>query len=453
MQVSTSKFRSRVLMDWLATREDGLARAGLERAQVNALLPENSTISNLNADELAKMLGASNMSMAGRAVTPETAMKVSTVYACVSLIAGAISTLPLEVYERDTAHDSRKKAVGHDYWWMLNEQANDSWSSVTAFDYFVGSKLFYGDSFGVIQRPTAFTNRATGWTPVHSRAVEPFYNSQNGLRYRVIHRDGTSQVYDPADILHVPSLGFDGLRSPSPITYAAREVIGASLAAEEYNSRFFSQGSTHDIALKSPKKLDAEQMKTLRESYLARHAGGSNARMPLILSGGLEVETLSITPADAELILSRRFSVEEICRALGVPPFMVGATDKSTSWGSGIEQQGIGFVKYTLRRHLTPIEQEFNRKLWPNREKYFVEYYTAALERGDFKTRMEGYRIALGRAGERPWMKVDEIRRTENLPPVGPDDPEMQAVGQPAADTGGTNEKSTAATAAGQPSE
>jgi phage portal protein BeeE len=131
---------------------------------------------------------------------------------------------------------------------------------------------------------------------------------------------------------------------------------------------------------------------------------------------------------------------------------MVGATDKTTSWGSGIEQQGIGFVKYTLRRHLTPIEQEFNRKLWPNREKYFVEYNTAALERGDFKTRMEGYRIALGRAGERPWIKVDEIRRGE--PPTRRRERSGNAGGRhPGKDNGGTNEKPTAATAGGQPSE
>jgi HK97 family phage portal protein len=452
MQLSTTKFRSRVLMDWLGARDGGLARAGMEPG-INAMLPENSSVSNLTADELARMLGASARTAAGVAVTPETALRVSTVYACVSLLAGAIATLPLEVYERDTELDSRKKAIGHDYWWMLNEQANDAWAAMTAFEYFVSSKFFYGDSFAIIQRPHAFTSRATGWVPVHSCAMEPFYNSQNGLRYRATARDGTSKVYDPGDVLHVPSLGFDGLRSPSPITYAAREAIGTSLAAEEYSARFFSQGSTHDIALKSPKKLDTEQLKVLRESYLARHAGGANARIPLILSGGLEVEKLSITPQDASLVQMRHFTVEELCRILGVPPFMVGATDKTTSWGSGIEQQGIGFVKYTLRRHLTPIEQEFNRKLWPNREKYFVEYNTAALERGDFKTRMEGYRIALGRAGERPWIKVDEIRRVENLPPVGANDPEMKAVGTPAKDNGGKDEKPTDPAAGGQPEE
>ena len=120
---------------------------------------------------------------------------------------------------------------------------------------------------------------------------------------------------------------------------------------------------------------------------------------------------------DAEIIASRMFGVQELCRIFGVPPHMVGHTEKSTSWGTGIEQQGMGFVRYTLQRHLTPIAQELNRKLWPTRAKYFVEHLTAALERGDLKTRYEAYRIAMGRAGEAPWIDANEVRRIENMPP------------------------------------
>jgi HK97 family phage portal protein len=440
-QLSTTKYQSRVLMGWLGDRPGAVERAGIQ-----AVLPENSVTSDLTADELARLLGSAASTHAGTVVTAETAMRVSTVYACVALVSGAISTLPLSIYERDQVEDTRKRAKGHDYWWMLNEQANPQWASAIAFDYFVASRMFYGDSFGRILRPHPFTNRASGWRPIHPHRIEPYYTSQNDLRYRVTNRDGTSETLLPEDILHVPSMGFDGLRSPSPITYAAREAIGTSIAAEEYTARFFSQGSTHDIALTTPRKLDKGQIDALRASYLARHGGGKNARIPLILTGGLEVEKLSITPEDASLLPTREFTVEEICRVMGVPPWMVGHTVKTTSWGSGVEQQGIGFVKYTLRRHLTPIEQEFNRKLWPNREKYFVEYDTTALERGDFKTRMEGYRIALGRAGERSWLKVNEIRRAENMEPVEANDPELQPVGGKG-DT--ANEKDPSATAGG----
>ena len=140
-------------------------------------------------------------------------------------------------------------------------------------------------------------------------------------------------------------------------------------------------------------------------------------RAPLILSGGLEAAQISVNPKDAEILATRMFGVEELCRILGVPPHMVGHTDKSTSWGSGIEEQGMGFVRYTLMRHMTPVAQEFNRKLWPSRSKYFVEHNTEALVRGDLKARFEAYRVALGRAGEQPWMSAQEIRRREKLPP------------------------------------
>lgn len=403
---------SRVLGDWLSKQDGGFSRAGVSPS---AMLQENSTTNNLTVEQLASFLGAATATSSGAHVTPETALRVTTVYGCVALIAGAISTLPFEIYERT---DNTRKRAKHDYWWMLNEQSNADMTAATAFEYFVSCKMFYGDAFALLIRDNPYTNRVTGWRPLHPTRVTPFRDEKQTLYYRVTNVLGGVVTYDAADIIHVPSLGFDGLRSPSPITYAAREAIGTSIAAEDYSAKFFSQGSTHEIALKSPKALNDEQLKALRASYEARYTGNQNIRKPLLLTGGMEVEKLSITPNDAALLPTRQFGVEEICRVFGVPPYMVGATDKTTSWGTGIEQQGIAFVKYTLRRYLTPIAQEFNRKLWPSREKFFVEHDTAALERGDFKTRMEGYRIGIGRAGEPGWLKPNEVRHAENMEPV-----------------------------------
>ena len=169
-----------------------------------------------------------------------------------------------------------------------------------------------------------------------------------------------------------------------------------------------------------------------------RSRAQNGPRGPLILSGGLEPAQLSVNSKDAEILATRLFTVEEICRVFGVPPHMVGHTDKTTSWGSGIESQGIGFVRYTLQRHLTPMAQEINRKLWPVRERFFVEHITAALERGDLKGRYEAYRIAMGRAGEMPFLSADEIRRFENMAP----NPELQ-LNPGKADGKDTNEKPT----------
>lgn len=420
--LSARQHQSAVLGSWLARREGGAARAGVDFARTPSVQAygQNSTTTNLTSKELASMLGASSMTQSGIQVNEDVAMKVTTVYGCVALIAGTISTLPLPIYERDG--EGRKRA-DHDYWWMLNEQANEDWATCTAFEFLLMSRLLYGDGFAELLRASPFSQRVIGWRPLHPNRVEPFRDVTTGqLYYRVTRQFGGGQyTLLPADVLHVPSLGFDGLRSPSAITYNAREAIGTAIAAENFTSKFFSQGATFDIALKIPKESktpNPEQLEALRQSYMAKHSGPANNRVPIILTGGMEVQQLSITPEDASLLPSRMFTVEELCRVFGVPPFMVGHTEKVSSWGSGVEQMGIGFVKYTLRRHLTPIEQEINRKLWPSRAKYFVQYNTSALERGDFKTRMEGYRIGIGRAGERGWLMPDEVRKFENMPPA-----------------------------------
>lgn len=276
------------------------------------------------------------------------------------------------------------------------------------------SKLSHGDGFGELIRPSFRSSRVIGWRPLQRHTVTPFKDG-SVVRYRITPDDKPSYVLPAEDVIHLPSLGFNGLTSPSPLTYAALEAIGTALAAQEHTGRFFAGGANFDYAIKTASKLDKPQLEALKASLIARaHNGG---RGPLILSGGLEPAQLSVNSKDAEILATRLFTVEEICRIFGVPPFMVGHTDKTTSWGSGVENMGIGFVRYTLQRHLTPIAQELNSKLWPIRQKYFVEHITAALERGDLKARYEAYRIALGRAGEQPFMSTDEIRRKENMPP------------------------------------
>jgi HK97 family phage portal protein len=377
---------------------------------------ENTVQTNYTAEQLANLLGASTATHAGVSVTEDIAMRVATVYACVGLIAGAIATLPMHIYER--AGNERRRSEGHEYWWMLNEQPCDGYSAATAWETLMMNKLVYGDGIARILRPSQLSSRAIGWKPYHRHHAQPYRAADKSVRYRFYEEDGTIIDANQADVIHLPSLGFDGVSSPSPITHYARETIGALLAAERFSSKVFTSGGTFDFALKTPAKLSKDQADALLASITARSAADPGTRVPLILSGGLEsAGNISMAAKDTEIMAARLFGVQEICRMYGVPPSMVGHTDKTTSWGSGIEHLGIGFVRYTLQRHLTSIAQEFNRKLWPVRARYFVEHLTAALERGDLKTRFEAYRIAVGRAGEQGWMSADEVRRIENMPP------------------------------------
>ena len=384
-----------------------------ERAAIKAQTTYASSSGTKGSQLYEWLTGAGSLSNAGPAVTERTAMAISAVYACIGLIGGAISCLPLQIYQRN--EESRKR-IDHEIWWLLNEQPSASISAAVFWEYVAWSLMLHGDAFARILRASPLSPKISGLKPMHPLDVSVTKNGDR-LAYTFIDDDGKTVTLDQDDMLHIPGLGFDGLRGMSPLRHAARQSMGLSLAADEYSARFFSNGARPDYVVTMPNSLKDDQVKLFRESWMARYAGVGNAHVPAILTGGGDVKALSLNPEDAQLIETRNFNAGDIARFYGVPPHMIGITDKTTSWGTGIEQQGIGFVKYTLQRHLVKIEQEINRKCF-RIARNFAEFNTAGLERGDFKARNEGYRIALGRAGEPGWMTANEIRKLENQPPI-----------------------------------
>lgn len=418
--------------------------AGGAKGAARRASPQAST-TQYTLEELARLYDV--LPSQGGQVSESSAMRASAVYACVGLIAGSIASLPLPVYRRSKAG---REAVDHDYWWLLNETANPDLSAAAYWEFVVASMLLSGDGFVELVRPAFKSNLVRELLPHHPDRVEPFRAASGELRYRITEDGGSQRVLNAADMLHFPTLGFDGLRSMSPIRHAARGAVSIALAADEYSSRFFTNGARPDFALETEGTISADQADTLRKTWVQRYGGVMNSHLPAILQGGLKVKPLNINAEDAQLIETRGFQVQEIARIYGVPPFMIGHSEKTTSWGSGVEAMGIGFVKYTLQKHLVKIEQELNRKLWPTRETFFVEFNTAGLERGDYKTRMEGYRIALGRAGEPAWMSVNEVRKLENLPPKPGADKLNDGGGAPAAEPKGNGDEQTTPAAPGE---
>lgn len=354
------------------------------------------------------------MSSAGVAVTEQTAMRVSAVYACINLIGGSIASLPLPVYRR--TQDGRERA-DHEIWWLLNEQPHPCWGAATFWEYLTTSKLLLGDAYARILRASRLSDRIVGFEPLHKSRI-----TTQKLNDRLVyfHQDDEGGVtgIDQDDMLHIPGPGFDGMNGMSQIRHSLRNSAGVALAADEFSAAFFKNGARPDFALEVPGKVTQEQQDMMRRTWKERHGGVENAHLPALMVGGAKIHELTMKAEDAQLLDTRRFQVEDIARVFGVPPHMIGHTDKTTSWGSGVEQMSIGFVKYTLQRHLVKFEQEINRKVWPSRERYYVEFNTAGIERGDYKGRNEGYRIAVGRAGEPGWMTINEVRKLENLPPI-----------------------------------
>lgn len=364
---------------------------------------------------------------AGVTVSSETARRVAAVSACVERIAGGISTLPCNVFERSwdagRRRFVRREVEEAPMWWLLNEQPCAAWTGAAHWNRLIEHKLLRGDHFTEIRRRPDGSPVELVPLPWSSVVVSPMtlevgsrlmYSVNDGLRVRGVDQD---------DMLHFPGFGFDGCRGRSVIGYAAHNATGNALAMDEYAGKFFAGGAHPSIVLQTDKGLTDQAIKQLREEFVSRYSGIQNAhRNPLVLANGVKATGISLTAEDAQLIEARKFQVIDIARAFGVPPHLIGETSASTSWGSGLESLGRGFVLYTLATHLTAIEQELNRKLFRT-VKRFVEFDRSALMQGDFAAQAAYYRAALGGPGSgKGWMSVNDVRNEKNLPPLDDED-------------------------------
>ncbi|KIA79651.1 nucleoid-structuring protein H-NS, partial [Chromobacterium piscinae] len=191
-------------------------------------------------------------------------------------------------------------------------------------------------------------------------------------------------------------------------------VVGLALAQDEFSDRVLGKGNHSDVLLTTEAKLGSEQKQDLRDEIEQRYHGLHNTGRPLVLSGQYKLERLRLSPVDMQILQARQFSVVEIARIFGVPPHLVGATDKATSWGSGLESMTLGFIKFTLRRHLEAIQQEMNRKLFPGMPGLFCEFNLDALQEGDSVAQAGYFSKALGGPGAQGWMAVNEVRKAKN---------------------------------------
>ena len=178
--------------------------------------------------------------------------------------------------------------------------------------------------------------------------------------------------------------------------------------------------------LSTEKTLTPEQRQLAEQLLTEKFRGAMNAGRPMLLDNAVKWEQLTISPEDAQLLETRRFGIEEICRVFGVPPHMIGHTENSTSWGTGLEQQTLGFQKFTLRRRLKRIEQALEKQLRTPADRaagISIEFNLEGLLRGDSEGRASFYNT-MTQIGA---MTINEVRALENLPPVeGGDTPRMQ---------------------------
>lgn len=347
-------------------------------------------------------------SSAGITVTAENAMRVSAFFACLRLVTVAIGSLSLPLYERTDQGNRRAEARAHPLWNVLAVSPNSDQTPVDFLEGLVIALLLAGDSFAIQHRSG---DRLISLEPLPPQHVTVERLLSGDRQYKL-----GSETFSEDRIFHVMGFGGGPLRGLS-ILGQAREALGLGLGADRSASGMFANGMRPSGAFSLPDFMkNEEQFREVESRLNEDYAGMANHGKPLILEGGMKWESISLNAEDAQLLDSRKFSVEEICRFFGVPPFMIGHSEKSTSWGTGIEQQLIMFQKFTLAPWLKRIEMAIGRQLLMpgERQRYFAEFNVDSLLRADSRARSEHYRT-MTQIGA---MTINEVRAKENLPPI-----------------------------------
>ena len=323
----------------------------------------------------------------GSVVTPETSLKLSAVWACVRLRSETISTLPLHLY------DSNKKiAKDHSLYRILHDVPNADMCASEFWQVQSACLDLWGNAYNLI---SSYSNaEVIALEPLFPNLMTPKRTREGLIQYHYT-ENGKTTIYSDDEILHFKGFTLDGLVGLSPIQFFA-QTIGMQFDANGQAQDWFKNGLKVGGFLETGEKtLTDDQRKKLR-SGLAEFSKTENAGKFMTLEAGMKVSSASnirINPVDAQLLESRYFGIEEICRAYGVPPQLIGHTNKASSWASSLEQTNQGFLTYSLNPQLVRYEQTIARKLLlpQDKYKYRPKFSVDGLLRADVAKRSEYY--------------------------------------------------------------
>lgn len=358
---------------------------------------------------------------AGVSVNEQSAQQVVAVYRAWSLIAGTIGSLPVRTFVGEAPGGERWEGDaasllaypgGRDPVTGLPIQGSPS--AMLFYETLVVHLLAWGNAY-IVKIPNQARTRVVGLDLLAPNRVQPRWTRKTaanpaGKEFVVLSDDGVS-IATPADVIHIRAMGQDLLQGISPIG-AARQALGLAVAAEEYGARLFGSGNLMAGILQTDQRLDEPSAARLRERWKAKLRGLDSAYDVAVLDSGAKWQPIGIPPQDSQFIQSREFAVTEVARLYGIPPHMLAQVEKSTSWGTGIEQQSIGFNIYTLRPWLTRIEQSLSNELMPRNVN--CRFDVSELLRGDMRAEIEAHQTAVLSGQETP----NEARHARGLPPV-----------------------------------
>lgn len=365
----------------------------------------------LTSAALVEWLHGGDRTLADVNVTEKRIFGLTAYFRGIALMSGTMAALPFKIYKRDTRERVTQRTV------LDNPNPRQ-----TPFEFWqttYANAIGWGTGYA-----RKFRNGAdvvTELWAVHpslvtTKVTPPSAYRPDGLEFQVMQEDGSIKPLSSWEIMRLPFLAPNGVEGLSPIR-AARESLGTGIAAENHSARFYGNGTHLSGVLNVKQKLAEGSANRLKAQWQERMTGGRHAFDIAVLDNGAEFQNISVSPADAQLLESRKFTVVEIARMLGLPPHLLGDVERSTSWGTGIEQQAIGMVVYTLQSWLTMVEQRVTREILPggwSSGSWYAEYGLEGLLRGDSSARASFYAQMI------QWgiMNRNEARVRENLEPA-----------------------------------
>jgi HK97 family phage portal protein len=345
---------------------------------------------------------------AGERITVEGAMQLDVVWACVRRVAETIATLPLHLYVND-ADGKATKARNHQLYTLLHDRPNIEMTSVEFWEAMVGCYMLWGNGYASIERVGV---KIVALYPLRPDRVQIRRQPDGSISYFYANLS-QSQEFQEDEIFHIKGFSLDGLFGLSPVGQA-RQVLGSTRAAERASGSFFRNGMRPSGFLKSPGFLTPAQ-RVDAKVILENFKGAGNTGGTPLLEGGWDWHALTIPPEEAQMLETRAFHVEQICRWFDMPPILVGHSGQTT-WGSCIEQIMLGWLTLGLRSHLKRIEQAIWCRLLTGAEQsqYYAEFNVDALLRAD----SAGRALQMASLAQNGLRTRNELRALDNEPPI-----------------------------------
>ncbi len=348
-----------------------------------------------------------NSEEAGVQVTAAVAMTYIPFFAGIRLISEDLGSLPFGVY-RDRPDGGKEKRTDHPLHSVLHDQANPYMTAMSWREVIQAHCLTWGNGYSEIEYAT---DGSVMWLwPLRPDRMSVHLDTATGRPfYRYMLLNGETKDLPWRKVHHVHGLGYDGLVGYSIIA-TARRAIGMAVAGEKFASGYMKRGNVPPAVLKAARSYTPEALENIRASWDEL----DHRNRVAILEEGLDFQVVGLPPKDVQFIESANHLRSLMATLLRLPPHMLSDVTRSTSWGTGIEQQDIGYVKHTLRPWLVRHEQEAKARLLVGDTDHYVRFTLDALLRADSKTRWQNYASGL----DRGVLKIDEVRAWEELDPL-----------------------------------